>query len=233
MVNILKQQLATAGEQLATKDEQLATKDEQLAAKDVQIQEREATFKAQLAAKDEQIAALLAAAKDERKRPRSVTTNSNNTTNNNNTQNNYMDVNVFGKESLAHISDEKMQELIREPESSIVRLVTLKHRVPENQNVRIPNKRERWVERLVEEDGVKQWKPVDKNDILADIVENTAQELDEQRDPTTRAGQRFERWHDRLLTSANEYQDGNMVKGRQWKEQMDMVHRGIADMTRQ
>ena len=94
--------------------------------------------KKQLAEKDKQIAELLDAAKDERKKPRTVTHTTNNTVN-------YNNVNVFGKESLSHITDETIQELIKDPETSIARLVTLKHSVVENRNIRVPNIREQFV----------------------------------------------------------------------------------------
>ena len=215
--------IASLETQLVSKDDQLATKDDQLAAKDEQMKEQLAAKDEQLAAKDRQIEELIRTAK----RPRTVN-NTKNTTQNNN---NYLDVNVFGKEVLDDM-DIPWQELIADPESSISRLVTLKHRRRENANIRVPNVRDKWIEVVKDTTGVKRWEPVEKYELLADIVENTAQEIEEHIDHTTRAGQRFDQWHDRLLTSANEYQDGNMVKGRQWKAQLDMVHRVLTGLTR-
>ena len=80
--------------------ERVAEQAAQLAAKDRQIAERDEQAKRQLAAKDRQIDQLLRMAK----RPRTV----------NNTQNISNHVNVFGKESLAHITDAKLQELLRD-----------------------------------------------------------------------------------------------------------------------
>jgi hypothetical protein len=62
-------------------------------------------------------------------------------------------VNVFGKESIDHISDEQLQQLLNEPSTAVARLVRLKLSAPENQNVRVPNKRERVVEVVTDEAG--------------------------------------------------------------------------------
>ena len=123
-------------ERVASLEQQLTAKDQQLEAKDQQLKE-------QLEAKDRQIEELL-------RRPRTV----NNTTNNNN--NRYVveqHVNVFGQESIDHISDEQLQQLLNEPSTAVARLVRLKMQAPENQNVRVPNKRERVVEVVTDEEG--------------------------------------------------------------------------------
>ena len=103
-----KQRISSLEKQLSVKDEQISVKDEQLAAKDRQIEE------------------LIKAAK----RPRTV----NNTTNNNR----YVveqHINVFGQESLEHITPEQIQMLLADPESAVARLVKLKHRKePRNAN---------------------------------------------------------------------------------------------------
>jgi hypothetical protein len=206
-----------------------------------QMREREATFKDQLAAKDEQlaakdtqIAALLEAAKDERKRPRTV----NNTTNHTNHTNNYAiaHLNVFGKESMDHISQAKMQELIKEPDTSLARFIALKHSIPENMNVRVPNKRERMVERVTQmPDGEKRWEGEDKDKVVSDLVESTATVLEEAVDKTTGIGQRYERWVGRLMQSHDEYHLGDSAGkagGKQFKHQMDLVHHTLVGVTR-
>ena len=103
-------------ERVTLLEQQLAVKDEQLAAKDRQMSE-----------KDEQIKQLI-------KRPRTVM-------NNRFVVNN--SVNCFGRESLEHITEEKYQELLRDPETSVAKVVALQRTVPENDNVVIPNVRER------------------------------------------------------------------------------------------
>jgi hypothetical protein len=159
---------------------------------------------------------------DERKKPRTITHTTNNTVN-------YNNVNVFGKESLSHITDETIQELIKDPETSIARLVTLKHSVVENRNIRVPNTREQFVQLLVEENGEKRWQTLKKGDVLGEIVENTAMQLDDQADEDTLHGQRFVNWHDKLKDSV----DSDSVDGlRMYRDQMERVHRSIVESTR-
>ena len=209
-----------------------------------QMREREMTFKEQLAAKDEQLAAkdrqieeLLAAAKDERKRPRTQTTY-NPTNHTNHTNNNYAiaNLNAYGKESMDHIPPEKLQELIKEPDTSLARLVALKHSIPENKNVRVPNKRERMVERVMQmADGEKKWEGEDKDKVASDLVESTATVLEEAVDKTTGVGQRYERWVGRLMQSHDEYHLGDSAGkagGKQFKQQMDLMHHTLVGITR-
>jgi hypothetical protein len=223
-------------------EKQLATKDEQLAVKDEQMKEREATFKDQLAAKDEQLAAkdrqideLIKAAKQ----PRTVNNNTNNHTNQTNNQtNNYStaNINVYGQESMDHISNGQLQELIKDPDTSIARLVTMKHRLAENRNVRVPNKRARMVECLVDlPDGERKWEGRDKDGVVSDLVESSAMVLEGAADKTTGMGQRYERWVGRLMQSHDEYHLGDSAGkagGKQFKQQMEMVHQSLADITR-
>lgn len=201
-------------EQLAAKDEQLAATREQLAL----AQEQLATKDELLVAQAKQIDELLQAAKEERKRPRTVNNNLNSTVNNH--------INVFGKESLAHITEAKLQELLSDPYTSVARLVTLKHSVEENQNVKVPNAREKWVQVLVEgEDGQREWQAVPKGDILSEIVESNAMLLEGEADESTVPGERYSRWHDQL-------RDSQEQNGRMFKDQMDLVHKVIVESTR-
>jgi hypothetical protein len=182
--------------------------------------ERIQSLEQQLAAKDKQIDELLKAAREERKRPRTV----NNTSNKNYNVN--QQINVFGKESLAHLTEAKLQELLSDPDTSVARLVTLKHSVEENQNVRVPNRREKWVQVLKQtSDGKKVWEVVPKHDILTEIVETNAMFLEGEADESTAPGLRFSRWHERLLQS----QDSD---GKMFREQMDMVHNTLVESTR-
>jgi hypothetical protein len=222
---------------IATLEAQVATKDEQLTT----FKDHEATFKEQLAAKDAQIAALLEAAKDERKRPRTVnhnTTNHTNHTNHTSQTNNYAisQLNVFGKESMDHISHAKMQELIKEPDTSLARLIAMKHSIPENKNIRVPNKRDRLVERVMQmPDGEKVWEGEDKDKVASDLVESTAMVLEGAVDKTTGMGQRYERWVGRLMQSHDEYHLGDSAGkagGKQFKQQMERVHHSLVGVTR-
>ena len=190
---LLREQLAIKDQQLAAKDEQIK---QQLAAKDEQI-------KQQLAAKDRQIEQLI-------KRPRTV--------NNRFVLNNR--VNCFGRETLDHIPDAKYQELLRDPETSVAKVVALQRAVPENDNVAIPNVRDkRWLV-VEEEDGEKQWKSKDKGVVLEQIWESSTCLLEGEADEETPVGVRWCRWADKVRSS---------VDSKLYREQLDMVEHCILD----
>jgi len=185
----------TLQNQLATKDEQLSVKDEQLAAKDRQIEE------------------LMKAAK----KPRTV----------NNTTNRYVveqNVNVFGKESLEHITPEQIQRLLADPESAVAKLVKLKHRKePSNANVRCPNVNRAIYQVVVGGEGEeKEWENRAKGEVLERLYDDNSTILE---------GEAVEEEH----TSFLDHQD--MVKasaaanaddgGRRYKEQLDRIHNVI------
>ena len=206
--NELRERVASLEQQLSTKDEQLSTKDEQLSSKDEQLSSKDE----QLAAKDRQIEELIRCAK----KPRTVT--------NNMTSNNH--INVFGRESLAHITEAKLQELLSDPDTSVARLVTLKHSVEENRNVRVPNVREKWVEVLKQDgEGGRRWETVPKGDILGSLVMDNAMLLEGEADDDTVSGARYSRWHERLLQSQDQ-------EGRLYREQCERVHKSLAQSTR-
>lgn len=166
----------------------------------------------QLQAKDKQIEELLR----QNKRPR---------TENNTTVNQNFNVNVFGKETLQHITDAKLQELLSDPETSVARLVTLKHQPEENRNIRVPNIRDKRIETLTERDGVRMWETHTKQDILAELVETNALILEGHADEDTTTGKRYVEWHERLLESTDQ-------KGRIYRDQLDRTHRALADLDR-
>ena len=188
---------------------------ERVAADGKRIQSLEAQVAAdreQLAAKDRQIEELIRCAK----KPR---TENHYTTNNN-------QINVFGKESLEHITSAKLQELLTDPDTSVARLVTLKQTVDANRNVRVPNAREKWVQVYREgEDGQRYWETVPKGDVIGDLVMDNALFLEGEADESTVPGVRYSQWRERLLES----QDQN---GRMYKDQMDRCHKAIVDSTR-
>ena len=179
-----------------------------------QLRERVASLEAQLQAKDRQIDELL-------KRPRTV----NNTTN----HNRYVvehNVNVFGKESIDHISDEQLQQLLQEPSTAVARLVRLKLQAPENQNVRVPNKRERVVEVVTDEEGRKRWKSVDRDGVLERLWDDNGLLLENEADEGDGGtGTKFVRHQERVRQS----QDQN---GRIYREQLGQIHSTLADATR-
>lgn len=166
----------------------------------------------QLAAKDRQIDELIRLAKKPRTQNQSYNVN--------------QQINVFGKESLAHLTEAKFQELLSDPDTSVARLVTLKHSVEQNRNVRVPNVREKWVQVLKQDDdGTRRWESVPKEDILCEMVETNAMLLEGEADESTVPGARYSQWHERLLQS--QYQRHGM-----FREQMDRVHQTLVESTR-
>lgn len=187
-------------ERVQSLEQQLASKDEQLKVKDAQIEE------------------LLQAAREERKRPRTLNHNKNYNVN--------QQINVFGKESLSHITEAKLQALLADPETAVAGLVTLTYSVEENRNVKVPNVREKWVHVLKEDaSGRQEWQAVPKNDILSEIVETNAMILEGEADDNSVPGLRYSRWHDKL-------RDSQEHNGKMFKEQMDYVHMRLAQTTR-
>jgi hypothetical protein len=179
--------------------QQLAVKDEQLAIKD-----------RQMAAKDRQIEQLI-------KRPRTVTNNNRFVVNNS--------VNCFGRETIDHISDAKYQELLRDPETSVAKVLALQRAVPENENVTVPNVRERRWLVVEEEDGEKHWKSKDKGQVLEQMWESSTCLLEGEADEETAVGARWTRWADRVRSDV----EGG---GKLYREQLDMVEHCILDSRR-
>jgi hypothetical protein len=180
--------------------EQLATKDQQM--------------KEQLAAKDRQIEELIKA----NKKPRTVT---------NNTTNRYVveqHINVFGKETLSHISHEQIQSLLTDPENAVAKFVKLKHREPSNANVRCPNVNRAIYQVVVDTEGEeKEWENRAKGEVLERLYDDNSSILE---------GEAIEEEHlpfldhqDKVKASASaNAADG----GRCYKQQLDKIHNVIA-----
>lgn len=196
----------TLVQQLASAEERARTCSLQLDAKQEQVD----SLVAQLEAKDRQIEALVSIAKKPRVQHTTHVTLQN--------------VNVFGKESCEHISSSALRELLREPETSIERLVALKLAVESNRNVRVRNVRDGFVDILVEEGGAKKWRAAPSRVVVSDIVESNALILEGEADDS-RPGQRYSQWHDRLKSS-------QAHNGTMFREQLSRVHRSIAQVTR-
>ena len=170
-----------------------------------------ATLKEQLAAKDRQIEQLI-------KRPRTV----NNTTNNNR----YVveqHINVFGKESIDHITPAQIRALLADPANAVPQFIKLKYRRAPggvNNNVRIPNQKRAIYQVVVQgEDGDKQWENQAKGDVLEQLYDDNSGELEVEADEDTREGLRFLNHQDKVKESATGT-DG----GRRYKEQLDKIH---------
>ena len=167
----------------------------------------------QLEAKDRQIAAQAEEIKLLIKRPRTVT---------HNTTNRYVveqNVNVFGKESLAHITAEQIQSILSDPENAVARFVKLKHRKePLNSNVRCPNMNRAIYQVVVGGDGEeKEWENRAKGEVLEQLYDDNSclLEIEANEEDNTP----FLDHQDRVKASL-EGSDG----GRRYKQQLDKIH---------
>ena len=178
--------------------------------------------KKQLEVKDRQIAAQTEEIKMLIKKPRTVNHNTNNST-----TNRYVveqNINVFGKESLEHITPEQIQRLLADPESAVAKLVKLKHRKePSNANVRCPNVNRAIYQVVVGGEGEeKEWENRAKGEVLEMLYDDNSTILE---------GEAVEEEHmpfldhqDMVRASASaNAADG----GRRYKEQLDKIHNVI------
>ena len=167
-------------------------------------------LKQQLQAKDRQIEDLIKA----NKKPRTVTNN-----------NRYVveqHINVFGKESLAHISQEQIQRLLADPENAVAKFVKLKHRDPSNANVRCPNVNRAIYQVVVEggvEEGEKEWENRAKGEVLEKLYDDNSSILE---------GEAVEEDHTPFLDHQDKVKASaaaNAVDGgRCYKQQLDKIH---------
>ena len=195
-----KELICTLKEQLTSKDQQLASKDEQLAAKDRQIEE------------------LIKVAK----KPRVV----NNTTTNNNKYVVEQHINVFGKESIKHISHEEIQALLADPANAVPQFIKLKHRKAPggvNQNLRVPNKKRAIYQVVVPGGEGKEWENKAKGEALEELYDTNSGHLEAEADEETRVGSQFLNHQEKVKASASG-EDG----GRRYKEQLDKIHCVVA-----
>jgi hypothetical protein len=193
--------------------------DDQLAERDRLISDKDRL----LTEKDEEIRYLREQLAQALKTPRVV--NDNRTTNNNQRYTVNQSVNVFGRESIDHITDEQLQRLLQEPSTAVAKLVRLKHSVPENQNVRVPNKRERRYEVVVaeEEGGAKRWKSVDKAEVLEQLWDTNGLLLENEADEGDGGtGARFVRHQEYVKASADS-------DGRIYRDQLEQIHNTLTD----
>ena len=215
---------------IETKDRLVAEKDEVIARVTAEKDEVIAEKNEMIKYLQEQLAQLAKSLNT----PRTVTTNltqnnANTTTNNNNNQRYTVNqaTNVFGNENTDHITSEQWKMLISEPETAIAKLVQLTHSVPHNQNIRVPNKRERRYETIVEEEGAKRWKSVDKKNVLEDLWEEKEMLLQAEVDEDEPNGARFVKFTDKVKDSIDGVDNGKM-----YKEQLDQIHNTLTDAFR-
>ena len=199
---------------VTTGDQQLiSTLKEQLAAKDEHYQKELAAKDQQLAAKDRQIEQLI-------KKPRTV---------NNTTNNRYIvqqNVNVFGKESTNHISQDQIRALLADPVNAVPQFIKLKHRrAPDgvNNNIRVPNQKRAIYQVVVpgEEEGEKEWENKAKGEVLEQLYDDNSGQLEAEADEETTIGVNFLDHQDRVKASAAD-------DGRLYKEQLDKIHNVVS-----
>ena len=185
-------------------------KDELIEQMKQQLADTKEQMREQLAAKDRQIEQLI-------KKPRTVT---------NNTTNKYVveqKINVFGKESIEHISHEQIQALLADPANAVPQFIKLKHRrAPNgvNQNVRVPNQKRAIYQVVVAGEGEeKEWENKAKGEVLEQLYDDNSGHLEAEANEETRVGSEFLDHQERVKASV-EGGDG----GRRYKEQLDKIH---------
>jgi len=181
-----------------------------------QMKQQLADTKEQLAAKDRQIEQLI-------KRPRTV----NNTTNNRYVVEQH--INVFGKESIEHISPAEIQALLADPANAVPQFIKLKHRRAPggvNHNLRIPNQKRAIYQVVVAGEGEeKEWENKSKGDMLEQLYDDNSGYLECEADEDTRVGSRFLN-HQEKVKASLDGEDG----GRRYKEQLDKIHSVVTNM---
>jgi hypothetical protein len=175
-------------------------------------------MKQQLAAKDRQIEQLI-------KRPRTV--NNTNTTNNRYVVEQH--INVFGKESIEHISPEQIQALLADPANAVPQFIKLKHRRSPggvNQNLRIPNQKRALYQVVVSGEGEeKEWENKAKGEVLEQLYDDNSGHLEAEADEETRVGSQFLDHQEKVKASA-----GGEDGGRRYKDQLDKIHSVVTNL---
>ena len=206
-----KELISTLKQQLASKDEQMR---KQLEKKDQQLEAKDQHYQKELATKDDQIKELIQVTK----RPCTV----HNTTNNNR----YVveqHINVFGKESIDHISHEQIQELLADPANAVPQFIKLKHRKSPggvNKNLCIPNQKRAIYQVVVSGEGEeKEWENKAKGEVLEQLYDDNSGHLEAEADEETRVGSRFLDHQEKVKASV-----GGDDGGKRYKEQLDKIH---------
>jgi len=166
----------------------------------------------QLEAKDRQIEELIKVAK----KPRVV----------HNTTNKYVveqNVNLYGRESIDHISPEQIQALLSDPVNAVPQFIKLKHKKAPggvNRNMRVPNQKRAVYQVVVAGDGEeKEWENKAKGEALEELYDVNSGHLEAEADEETRIGSEFLDHQEKVKLSASG-EDG----GRRYKEQLDKIH---------
>lgn len=138
------------------------------------LQKQNSTLQKQITEKDKFIQELTRNNHDLTKR---IGCNNNN--NNNNTYIQIQNKNVYGQESVDHISEKTIQELVKRPCTAIPEYIRLKHkRHADNDNIRCPNKKIASYKIIVDNNGKKEWESRPKQEVLDDLLEKSMLELE-------------------------------------------------------
>ena len=195
------------------------TLDEITSLKVTHLEEKVKYLSDQLVTKDHQIEQLI-------KRPRTVN-NTNNTTNNRYVVEQH--INVFGKESIEHISPEQIQALLADPANAVPQFIKLKHRRSPggvNQNLRIPNQKRAIYQVVVAGEGEeKEWENKAKGEVLEQLYDDNSGHLEAEADEETRAGSQFLDHQEKVKASA-----GGEDGGRRYKDQLDKIHSVVTNL---
>jgi hypothetical protein len=182
---------------------------------------RIASLERELAEKNKQIHELIQVAK----KPRTV--NNTNTTNNRYVVEQH--INVFGKESIEHISPEQIQALLADPANAVPQFIKLKHRRSPggvNQNLRIPNQKRAIYQVVVAGEGEeKEWENKAKGEVLEQLYDDNSGHLEAEADEETQVGSRFLDHQEKVKASADG-EDG----GRRYKDQLDKIHSVVTNL---
>jgi hypothetical protein len=167
-----------------------------------QLRNENARLIEQLKTKDEQINELI-------KRPQ---------TTNHSTNNKWVvdaSINIFGKESVDHITPEHYKKLLENPVSAVSELVKLKHKRA-NDNVRCPNiKRAMYQVVVPGEKEERQWENRARDEVLEELYETNAGILEIEADEDTAVGSKFLNFQEKVQKDES---------GKLYKEQLDKIH---------
>jgi hypothetical protein len=108
----------------------------------------------------------------------STVTNNNNNIQNNINSNNTININVYGKEDMSHISDAMYRNCFRRVTKSVEHLFDMKHfskNMPNNHNLYISNLRDVYM--MIYEAG--QWNKVNREDAMDNIYDDLKENLED------------------------------------------------------
>ena len=126
-------------------------------------------------------------------------------------------INVFGKESIKHITDDQIQRILGNPKNAIPEFIKIKHSIPENKNVRCINKKEGIYQKTVRQGDDIKWENILKNEVLEQLYDDNSCILE---------GEAVEEEHLSFLNHQDKVRAsaGGEDGGRRYKEQLDKIH---------